>query len=632
MGKPFKQELTKLPDTIEWVKTLDLESLHKAISTIDATIYFVGSGGSMSACLFGVSLAEEKGIFAKAVTPLELYNSKRALRGAVVILVSASGKNNDILFGFKTAVRFEAKRIICLCMRTETKLSDLSKKYSLSDVYEFDLPVGKDGFLATNSLLAYFCILSRVFKSEALTIEFPDLTSMEKIKSFCLKLGEKSTITVLFSGWSKSVCYDIESKSIEAALYPILLSDYRNFGHGRHHWFAKKQESTIIALATPEDLFLAEKTLDALPENIPQLLLTTQKSGALGAIELLIKVFYLVDDLGESVGIDPGRPGVPPFGRKLYNLKYSTELKRTELDLGLSSKAYLAISRKCRGPIENFKKNELKSWEKAYKSYVDKLNKAHFGALIFDYDGTLCSSERKFEGPENEMASKLNLIAEQGFYLGVVTGRGKSVRKDLQKIIKKEYWSQVILGYYNGSVVGALNDDSLPNLNFPQNQVLKDIMLILQQKDELQIQCTLRPTQLTIEFNDDADIKKNTEIIVHTVNTSVPGNVQILESSHSIDIIPTQVSKINIHQPLIEQLQLKGLPTDLLCIGDRGLWPGNDYRLLETEYSLSVFEVSNDRNSCWNFAPAGVTHTDATLQYLQWLQIGKRGMKLKISK
>lgn len=634
MGKPFKTELLKLEETYEWAMNLNLDSLRKIISNIDSPIYFVGSGGSLSACLYGVALVEEKGFFAKALTPLELFNVKNTIRNASVIFISAGGKNSDILFGFKTAINFEAKSIISICMQSGSKLAELSNKYSISNIYEYSLPVGKDGFLATNSLIAYFTILYKVFSTSTSKKSFHKPDILKDINSFTSSLNTNSSITVLYNGFSKPIAYDIESKSIEAALYPILLSDYRNFGHGRHHWFAKKSESAaIICLATPNDEFLARKTIDSIPNDIPKLLLKTNKNNSLGSLDLLIQSFYLIDKFGETLEIDPGRPGVPSFGRKLYNLKYATALTQSENDFKLSIKARTAISRKINKPIATLDVNDLKMWNDAYEKFIHKIKKASFGAIVFDYDGTICSSERKLDGPNKIMISYLKNIIEKGFYISVVTGRGKSVRIDLQKYFPKKYWTQVFIGYYNGSQMGLLNDNSLPNVSSNNNEDLENLFKIFKtSKELLDIECSLRPKQLTIEFNDLINLKDIKETIIRVVKSAGQKNIEILESSHSIDIIPSEVSKTDILRPLKKILVEKQLSLDVLCIGDRGKWPGNDFRLLDTSYSLSVFEVNNTKENCWNIAPPGITHTDATLYYLNLLNYENSGIKFKLNK
>ena len=68
--------------------------------------------------------------------------------------------------------------------------------------------------------------------------------------------------------------------------------------------------------------------------------------------------------------------------------------------------------------------------------------------------------------------------------------------------------------------------------------------------------------------------------------------------------------------------------TDILTIGDRGKWPGNDAALLKEPLSLSVDEVSYSPETCWNLSPAGVRGVQATLLYLKKLNSVKLNGKV----
>ena len=152
MGRPFGHELAKIPATIKWANELDISKLHELISKYHHPVYVVGSGGSYSACVYAADLLTSKGVFAKAVTPLELFYSRPSIRKGNLLFISASGNNTDILFAFKKAIESEPVSIVSICMRNKTKLAALSGNYSACTTFEFDSPAGKDGFLATNSL------------------------------------------------------------------------------------------------------------------------------------------------------------------------------------------------------------------------------------------------------------------------------------------------------------------------------------------------------------------------------------------------------------------------------------------------------------------------------------------------
>jgi len=67
----------------------------------------------------------------------------------------------------------------------------------------------------------------------------------------------------------------------------------------------------------------------------------------------------------------------------------------------------------------------------------------------------------------------------------------------------------------------------------------------------------------------------------------------------------------------------------VIRIGDRGMWPGNDFDLLSDRLGLSVDEVSRDPDHCWNLSPAGVLGPQATLHYLKRL-VGCGGGLLRL--
>ena len=58
------------------------------------------------------------------------------------------------------------KFVNALVGRKGSKLHKLSEKHEYTNFFEYPIPSGKDGFLATNSLLAFVIILYRAY-SEA---------------------------------------------------------------------------------------------------------------------------------------------------------------------------------------------------------------------------------------------------------------------------------------------------------------------------------------------------------------------------------------------------------------------------------------------------------------------------------
>lgn len=628
MGKPFNRELETLNDTYLWTLEQDIQEMAKyIINDRNKPTIIIGSGGSLSACYFASILFQKLGIFSKAITPLELFNSCEIIKGSNLIFISASGRNSDILFAFKTAIKYEPHKIACVCMKENTPLSNLSKNYASSRTFAFPIPSGKDGFLATNSLVAFFTLFMKCFSSENVSNQLDSTSFRRELKRFEKSIDGDYSFVVLYSGYGQPVAVDLESKFVEAALGNISTSDYRNFAHGRHHWFDKRgKKSAIIAIVTPNDSRLAYKTVSLMPSDIPVLFLETDLTDGLASIDLLIKSFYLVQLIGDIQKIDPGKPGVPDYGSKLYHLSYSSLLpsQKNGIDNFIIKKAFVKT-------IGELSENERKYWINSYNKFIDKLSSTEFGSIIFDYDGTLCSSENRLKGITKEVTEALVKFLSKGFLIGIATGRGQSVRKDLQGAIPKKFWGNILVGYYNGSAIGLLNENNIPNksANAPEN-LLKLYEELDPKNYSVPIERTLRPYQLTIQPKDLNDWGKAKQHIIQLIKVLGFSNIEFLESSHSIDIVfKPMASKLNMIAKCEAIASAKGLPKDCLCIGDRGQWPGNDYELLSTPYSLSVDEVSSSPESCWNISDSGIRNIPATLRYLEMIHIKKNGLIFK---
>ncbi|MCE2499198.1 MAG: hypothetical protein J4F28_09520, partial [Nitrosopumilaceae archaeon] len=134
-------------------------------------------------------------------------------------------------------------------------------------------------------------------------------------------MSDVSTIVVLHDAAGKPAAADLESKLVESGVRNVQPADYRNFAHGRHNWIGKHPQDTgVIMLTSLRCKRLAESTAGLLPPGIPVVRLNTELDGYAGMLSLLIQGMCAVGELGTQSGIDPGRPGVAEFGRKLYGM------------------------------------------------------------------------------------------------------------------------------------------------------------------------------------------------------------------------------------------------------------------------------------------------------------------------
>ena len=630
MGKPFNSELEKISDTIKWAEEQDTSLLSRYLfaENRQTPLVCIGSGGSLSACHYAAMLYKQRnGVLAQAMTPLQLmYSGREIIRSSKLLFLSASGKNKDILNAIKYGVKYNEIGMMSLTLHKNNLTEELLEQHPKVLRWCEDIPSEKDGFLATNSLVATFTLLCKAAggMSQNSSFEFDDL----KPGTWNLKLNTLQNFIVLYGATGESVAWDIESKLTEAALGSALLSDYRNFGHGRHHWFDKcGKNSCIIALVTPIERELAYKTISCLPKDIPVIYIETELESPAASIDMLLKAFHFVNDLGKARGIDPGKPGVPGYGRVLYNLDYfklTNRILPAEKTLEVAVLRKLGIAGKDNTPL-------WKHYRDACQRFVRHLNSGKFTTIAFDYDGTLSASDhtsRYKKGLCPEIKNALLPLLENGAQIVVATGRGKSVGESFMNTIDRQYWPQIKIGYYNGACPLALGDEAKLEewKNQPFDHELKVLSVELRRRlpeDCINYELTERNLQLSIEkvkTVSDAEVLYSTcrEIIW---DKQLKG-ICVWRSSHSMDIVVYhEVSKLRV----IEET------AKTLCIGDYGSVEGNDYELLTCPASLSVDNVSKNAESCWNIAPSGMKGLDATLYYLSHLTVTDGIIKCKFN-
>jgi hypothetical protein len=290
-----------------------------------------------------------------------------------------------------------------------------------------------------------------------------------------------------------------------------------------------------------------------------------------------------------------------------------------------------AIERKAGLSIDHLtSEKRLSFWIKSLESVLDSIASARFCGIVFDYDGTLCCEDDRFDPLPKEIVSSLVELLDKGCRLGIATGRGKSVRARLQESMPEKYWPQIIVGYYNGGQILPLNENELPDGSEAVLEELRPLANALN-SDRLLSQgtITLRARQITLSAPPALSLNALCEHAEALVNRVSPRGIRVMRSGHSVDIVPDTVSKLSV----VEALSISGGKDKrelVLRFGDRGRWPGNDSQLLASPFGLSVHEVSSDSMSCWNLAPPGFRGWQATLWYLGRLNPSKRGIQFRL--
>lgn len=599
----------------------------------------IGSGGSLTAAhalaQLHQNVTRQLGVVA---TPLEVTGSSAA--PLTNWLLSAGGSNVDILAAARRLIVQEPRQIAMLCGRPGSPLAELAKAHPFVDLLLFPPPAGKDGFLATNSLLGFITLLVRAYllemgsegEWELVRTEVAPLLDdaskhTEQWSLVTKALWSRETTLVLHDVESRVGAIDLESKFTEAAVGNLQVADYRNFAHGRHHWLAKRgEDSAVLALYSPANAALAGRTLDLLPSTIPVARIAVPEPPMAAMLASLIVAFRVTGWAAHARGLDPGRPGVPDFGRKLYHLP----LPRTPAPIigSLSARDTAAIERKAGMPVLRLAdEGKLDQWRAGLKMFRQHLQQGVFHAIVFDYDGTLVDTRHRFDAVSPEITGELTRLLGSGVKVAIATGRGASVRRDLMTALPEALWADVTVGYYNGAEIAALDDESAPDGQSAPCDSLATLASALRSQPELAARAVQsdRKFQITLESRPGLSEARLWDLAHDVLLTLRRRDVIVTRSSHSIDIVPAHVSKANVLATIHAQVE-RG---DILAIGDRGRWPGNDYALLAEPFALSVDEISVDSATCWNLGEPGQRGLNVTLDYLRALEPRLGGVSFK---
>lgn len=629
MARSYAGEMARLAETFAWAEEVDLRPLRQAIRFAGLSpLRGIGSGGSLTGAHALAGLHQRyTGHLAAVATPLEAVDEPLDVASW---LLSAEGSNADITAAAKTLILREPRQIGVLCGRETSPLAELCRRHPFVDLLLYPPPAGKDGFLATNSLLGFTALLTRAYAAEFgsdddwgdavdhLKPLITDAAALEMWEAVTVPLWTRSTTLVLHSPSTRIGAIDLESKFTEAALGHLQFADYRNFAHGRHHWLAKRSEtSAVLAFITSADRALAERTLDLIPADVPQARLVFDGGSNAVALASLLAALRITEWAGRTRGIDPGRPGVPEFGRKLYNLRCTRRVAESSC---LTPREAAAITRKAGcAPDSLAAEDALGRWRDALAAFLIRLRAARFAGIVLDYDGTVVDTRRRSEPMGQEMASELARLSEAGIHIGIATGRGASVRYDLRKRLPRAFWPLVLVGYYNGAEVAPLDDDGAPDGTRRVRTSLRPLVDALHRQPGIsefacQEEC---PFQVTLKATRARSESRLWELAHQAILTTGIHEVGVTRSSHSVDIVAANVSKLNVVRRLRESVG----DEPILAIGDHGRWPGNDHELLSEPFALGVDEINTDPATCWHLGEPGQRGPTVTLDYLSALEV-----------
>jgi D-arabinose 5-phosphate isomerase GutQ len=623
VGRPYAREMAQLPGTYAFARLYDVSEIQRATDQLRHwPLVIVGSGGSVSAGELAMRLhVAYAGLPASVLTPLEFIR-RPVPDDSAVLLLSASGRNPDILAAARHAVSAECQVIAALLTRPGSPLARQLRAARHALVLEVAGPVRSDGFLATNSLLLSSALLLRSYGAP-LPSTLPSFEGEPDGYTDAGLLREiltRQSVVALASNWALPAAVDLESRWGESGLAPITVLDPRNFAHGRHTGLARRHDATfVLGMAAGEDRVL-EETLGILPPQLSVGLLQSRLSGPAGGLDLIARVIQLTGPGSADRGFDAGRPVVPAFGRQLYRAGIHVE----QVPARATSTMDLWIRRKVTTSVwRSVPENTRDEWRAVGEGWRQRLCAARFGAVILDYDGTLCEESERRSGPAQRVGRMLIELLRAGVRIGVATGRGKSVIASMRQALPRDLWGDVCVGMYNGALLTTLSGDD-DAAGAASSAALSAAAVQLQASPTLRAVAVIdiRDLQLTVRERQPMPDGLLCRMVHEALGPLSTHALRILTSGGTVDVLDACASKA----VLVEYMRSGATEgREVLRIGDQGQFGGNDHALLAHPFGLSVDRVSTDLANCWNVAPVGARRTEALLAYLRALHVASAG-------
>lgn len=616
MGKAYSDEMKQLPTTMRWAAEQNIDLLRRAVLLYcDRGLLAVGSGGSFTAAAFAAELhLRVYGRPSQAMTPLECHQVPGTSSAqAAGLLLSAEGKNPDILAAAKQ-LQLRGCSSIGLTLRAVSPLVELCDQTGAASLATYEMPWGKDGYLATNSLIATLVLLWRAYSTdeefqpafESLLQWFDGLAAQLVSVTAGVSLCSRALILHGLAGRIGAI--DLESKLTEGALAFGQISNFRQFAHGRHLQLHEPTDPvTIVSLRLRGDP-LADATLKLLPPSLGRSVDIALPSFGYAGTELAsVLAVFLLTQIWAGEDRDPGRPDVPQFGRDMHFLDVAhlvseaPPLSRT-------------VARK-RGDGDGVDVVMTHA-----QDYIARLAGARFKALACDFDGTFCDPVKRFGGLDPQIAPELTRLARGGVHLAFATGRGANLATALREKLPEDVWPHITVGCYSGSHIFRLDDHTV--VKPTADSRLCELTRWLIESRALPASIVPNPDagQLSLRGVPGTEKVRLIAAINEWIAQQGLRGWRTFCSGHSVDVVTEQSGKLLVVEQVCQRFGLDA-GSQILRLGDAGDFGGNDYELMSTGLSLSVESVPPGWRQCWNLLPRRLSGVRGTEHYLRWLVV-----------
>ncbi len=621
----FSGKLDSLPATLDLLGNFDPARLAASMSKgTRRHAIAIGSGGSVIAAEYLARCRDTLGLGSTIVqTPMQVVMEMYDLDDTDVWLFSAGGENPDVAAAAQAVHDRHCARAHLVTRNPRSMTAGIIERCG-GTVHVVPVADMKDGYLATHSLLAFITALlmasdlasrephgtSTLFA--ALSSRLTTMRSIEarsKLTTMMSELRVEDTVIVAADPLLRPMASLIDTSLWEAALCPVQTTDFRNLAHGRHAWLHHRPDRTCILALAGAEAYPAWDFIDgAMPSVIRRHTFRYVDCGRLESALSLIDGLGIIEAIGEVLTIDPGKPGIGDFGRAIYDDRSLTSIAQHLPAHVRHKKAAMAradVPGDLGPPLVRVAQDRLAS-----------IVAADIGGLVFDYDGTIVTTEGRFRAPDDAIIAELLRLHRAGVIIGIATGRGGSAGEELRKVLPEDALSAMIIGYYNGGHLRAADIDIATDRPAADPAVVETIAW-LRQRSDLFTDHRFRDGEVQITV-DMAHLRHPYRFALDLMDCPAvsSGKVRILGSGHSYDLVPPSSSKLAV----VERIrQLIPSTEEIMCFGDSGSKTGNDNALLAHPFGVSVGEVCGAADGCWSLFGSSPNGPDALLRVLRAL-------------
>ena len=601
----FEAKLDALPNTIALCSQETIAPVSQAMDIgRSLRAVAVGSGGSLAAAHFLATCRRDVSDRPTSVqTPMEFVLGLDDLSDAQVWLFTGRGQNPDIAAALSAADARGAADIRVVTANAYAPLATYHGRYRQPRFHVIPVADPKDGFLSTHTLVAFVTHLL-LATDQLVEVPRPAVDGVSVQAQLADRLSSvrrqdariewrrfrpEDTLLILGDPSLTAASAQLETSLWETAIAPVQRTDLRNFAHGRHIWPARRADRTALLVLTTNLSRGVWDEIDAqLPSSLRRHVVDYGSGGRLQAALAVLDGLVAIAAMGLVVGIDPGKPSAALYAKPIYEAQALYDLSAR---LSAPVRHKLSATLRADGPEQDVARN--------FEVFLNSLSARRYRGLVLDYDGTVVATHMRKDPPSSPVLEQLRRLLADGMKLAIATGRGGSSAEALREALDPELQGSVIMGYYNGGHILPLGK-LLHDYPAPEHRAISAISdAVSAIANAYETKPRIRGSQISLDFGDD-ELSELTELLLALPEYQA-GEVRLVRSQHSIDIVPAATSKLNVVMRLATAFGLQD--GEILCIGDSGQSIGNDHDLLGHPSGLSVDKVCSRPGVCW--APFG---------------------------